>query len=170
MGAEARPWKGRATVLGEVHSQGSKTLGYRKKRERCQGCGGALEIREAYLRDDDSGLKYWRGLIRTAMQADPPPSGPLECAVAVSLVIGVLRPKSHHVAGDRARPLKDGVPDLPPAGRDIDKVQRAVFDAGSGVWWVDDQRIAWVLCERVYNPREGIMVRAWAAQKAEDEE
>jgi Holliday junction resolvase RusA-like endonuclease len=168
--AEATPWRGQATVLGPVHSQGSKTLGYRKKRDRCRGCGAGLEIREAYLRDDDSRLKYWRNLIRTAMRAQAPPSGPLEGAAAVSVVIGVLRPLDHHKGRDRAKPLREGVPDLPPAGRDVDKVLRAVFDAGSGVWWVDDQRIAWVLCERVYNPREGIMVRAWAARKTEEQE
>jgi hypothetical protein len=71
------------------------------------------------------------------------------------------------VRGKVARELKPWAAEIKhaPAGDDLDKVARAVGDAGQGVWWSDDRHIAlWERLERLYadDGPERVEVEAWA--------
>jgi crossover junction endodeoxyribonuclease RusA len=105
-------------VPGPVESQGSKRAYVR---------GG-----RAVLVDDSARLKPWRATLSAEMHAKRPPS-PVDGPVSLEVVVYVPRPKAHFGTGRNAGTLKAPAPEYPATGRDIDKVARAVFDAGTGI-------------------------------------
>ncbi len=144
-------WSGCAVVYGPAASQGSKRIG------RAGKSGKSILI------DTDKRLKPWRSELIAAMQ-DCLPEKPLDEAVWVRICISVPRPRAHFGTGRNADLLKPNVPVLPATGRDVDKVARACFDAGTAAgWWRDDSRIACVQITRVYGP-ELVSVEAGSAE------
>jgi Holliday junction resolvase RusA-like endonuclease len=141
-------WKGAALVYGEAQTQGSKRIG------RVKGTGRPIVL------DDNPRLKSWRGQMQEAMEETAPPQ-PIDGPVGCSLTVAVLRPKSHFGTGKNAKALKDSAPAVPSCGKDLDKIARAVGDAGSGLWWRDDSRIVYWEIRRVYSEREFTSVGAW---------
>ena len=138
-------WSGTAVVYGEAATQGSKRL------VRAGGTGRPLMV------DDNPRLKNWRGQLQAAM-LQCAPSAPIDAPVWVRLRVYVPRPRSHYGTGKNADKLKETAPFHPCTGKDLDKIQRAVGDAGTGIWWRDDNRIcAWDVC-RLYDARERVEV------------
>ncbi|QGZ16935.1 RusA-like resolvase [Arthrobacter phage LittleTokyo] len=106
--------------------QGSKRIG----RNRATG-------KPILLDDNDKELKPWREVVawagRAAAAAEPL-DGPLE----VHLLFYMPRPASHYL---RSGDLKPSAPAWPAVKPDVDKLERAVFDAlTAGNVWVDDAR------------------------------
>lgn len=154
----SRPtWRGEAIVFGEAAAQGSKTAYANKK-------GG-----RPIMVDADKKLKSWRGQLQAEMDACAPPS-PLDETVWVFLTVYVSRPRSHYGTGRNAGVLKPTAPLLPKSGKDLDKIARAVGDAGSRIWWTDDSRIAAWTIFRLYDARERTLVRAGLMTQAESVE
>jgi Holliday junction resolvase RusA-like endonuclease len=149
MAGSVTTWRGVAALKGPAASQGSKRIGKHRK------TGKAL------LLDASPYTKVWRGFLTAEMAKCAPPA-PLDEPVSVLLTIFVPRPVAHYGTGRNAGVLKPGQPDIPMSGLDIDKVARAAFDAGTGVWWVDDRRIAELAAYRYYAEIEGVVVEAWA--------
>jgi hypothetical protein len=155
-------WHAKITKPGPSCTQGSKRIG----RHRTTGKPMLIEAREAQLRP-------WREALRVLMLARRPAGGPLPGPVAVSLRVYVARPQEHfrRARGQVARDLKPWAATLThaPAGDDLDKVARAVGDAGQGVWWTDDRHIAlWERLERLYAApgEERVEVEAWSLDRA----
>lgn len=122
------------TVYGDPKTQGSKRRGA-----------------DGHMFEATRGLAGWRATLHAAataaIAADPPPAdGPLIVEVTFTLRKPVRAPKKITTWPYR-RSRWSG---------DIDKLQRAVFDAlsNAGVW-VDDSRVVEVTARKVY-PGEGI--------------
>jgi Holliday junction resolvase RusA-like endonuclease len=139
----------KATVMGPVNSQGSKKLAHFPKRVECPRCHASYVTRWPRLLDDNDQLKAWRRTVRQAM-AETAPAAPLDAPMLVRLTVAVERPADHYGTGRNAGKLKPNAPMRPKVGRDLDKVLRAVLDAGTGVWWLDDSRVAEIYVRRVY--------------------
>lgn len=120
---------GPVIIPGTPRPQGSKKAIVRK---------GA---KHASLVESSPHVASWRTDIRDAVAkvATEPLMGPLE----VRAVFTFQRPASHHVAGDRSRPVKPGAPAwcTSHSAGDLDKLQRAIGDALAGIAWDDDDQI-----------------------------
>lgn len=138
-------WLGSACVWGKAQTQGSK-----------RGFVHPHLKRVVIVDDNDAVLKSWRQEIVDAMQRSKPVRA-LDTPVAVSVLIYVPRPRAHYrVNGD----LKPNAPLVPAAGRDIDKIARAILDAGQiACWWVNDARVSDLHLRRRYD--DGIGERTW---------
>lgn len=141
-------WLGSACVWGKAQTQGSK-----------RGFIHPQLKRVVIVDDNDKALKSWRQEIVDAMQRSKPPRA-LDSPVAVSVLIYVPRPQAHYRTGDHAGELKPNAPQVPAAGRDIDKIARAILDAGQiACWWINDARVADLHMRRRYD--DGIGERTW---------
>ena len=151
-----RPWLGQACVWGPAQTQGSK-----------RGFVHPHLKRVVIVDDNDKALKSWRQEIVDAMQRSKPVQ-PCNCAVAVSVLIYVPRPQAHYrTNGD----LKPNAARVPAAGRDIDKIARAILDAGQiACWWVNDARVADLRLRRRYDDGIGERTWVWAWQVSEPEQ
>lgn len=144
----SRPWLGSACVWGRAQTQGSK-----------RGFVHPHLKRVVIVDDNDAALKSWRQEIVEAMQRSKPVRA-LDVPVAVSVLIYVPRPRAHYrVSGD----LKPNAPLVPAAGRDIDKIARAILDAGQiACWWVNDARVSDLRLRRRYDDGVGERTYVWA--------
>lgn len=88
--------------------------------------------------------RTWRQEVIGEMQGDQPDQ-PFDELVRIHLRVYVLRPKGHYKGGDVSRGLKGNAPTYPTgAGKDLDKIERAVGDAAQiARWVVNDRRICW---------------------------
>ena len=118
-------------AAGTPKAQGSKRAFPRK------GKDGRVHVA---LVEQNPGVKEWRNQVRAVAERAGRPV--LDGPCGVDLIFYMRRPASHHVAGDRTRPLKASAPVLP-HGRvgDLDKLTRAVLDALTGVLFVDDAQV-----------------------------
>lgn len=118
-------------VAGRVTPQGSKN----------RGRGGRSYEASKHLRP-------WRDAIIEQLRSALPLHPEFDRAAAgyaVELEFTILRPKRHHVACDRARPLRDGAPSYCPTTPDVDKASRAVLDALTQADAIPDDRLVVVL-------------------------
>jgi len=138
-------WLGSACVWGPAQTQGSK-----------RGFVHPQLKRVVIVDDNDRALKGWRQELVDAMQRTKPVRA-LDTSVAVAITIYVPRPRTHCRAnGD----LKPNAAKVPPSGRDIDKVARAILDAMQIACWVtNDARVSDLHIRRRYD--DGIGERTW---------
>jgi Holliday junction resolvase RusA-like endonuclease len=141
-------WLGKACVWGPAQTQGSK-----------RGFVHPQLKRVVIVDDNDKALKSWRQeLVKAMLRAKP--DKPFDKPVAVRIVLYVPRPQTHYRTGASAGELKPNAPALPGSGRDIDKVARAILDAGQiARWWVNDARVCDLTMSRRYD--DGIGERTW---------
>lgn len=152
MGAES--WSGHVVLHGKPEPQGSKRAFVNKKTGK------------AALVDAKASTRVWRDDLSKVMLAKRPPT-PLGGSVAVTLSVYLARPKSHFGTGRNAGKLKPSAPLYAPTKPDLDKIQRAVGDAGTGIWWVDDgQIVEWHALKFYAQPGEGGRVEVWVTEKA----
>lgn len=88
--------------------------------------------------------KARRGVLRT----------PAGGAVQVAATFEFARPASHHIAGDRSRPLKPDAPGLHTITPDADKLARLICDALTGVVYVDDSQVAVLAASKYWSDRD----------------
>lgn len=144
-------WLGSACVWGPAQSQGSKTAFIHPHARRPDG-GPVVVVTDS----NDKALKSWRQELVEAMLRSKP-AEPLNSAVAVSVIVYVPRPMAHYRTNGE---LKPNAAKVPASGRDIDKVARAILDAGQiARWWVNDARVADLRLRRRYD--DGIGERTW---------
>ena len=62
-------------------------------------------------------------------------------AVEMELMFYRTRPKSHYRSGRNAHLVRDAAPAYPTVTPDIDKVERAILDALTGIAYVDDRQV-----------------------------
>lgn len=145
---QSAAWLGSACVWGPAQTQGSK-----------RGFVHPHLKRVVIVDDNDKALKSWRQELVDAMQRHKPDKA-LDCPVAVNVLLYVPRPQSHYRTGSQAGELKANAPLLPASGRDIDKVARAILDAGQiARWWVNDARVCELTMRRRFD--DGIGERSW---------
>lgn len=133
------------TVHGVAQPMGSKTAFVRGKR--------------AIITDaNPKARQHWANAVTAAaadaMQGRSPIIGP----VSADVTFRFCRPKSHYGTGRNAGQIKVSAPRRHSQSPDIDKLLRALFDALTGVVYLDD-RLIW----RVSSARE------WTAGAAQTE-
>lgn len=127
-------------VPGTPITQGSKTV------------VPARGKRRATLRDQNGKtLKPWREKVtrhaRDAARYHDPFTGP----VRVTIRFSFDRPASHYRTGRNAHLIKDSAPLYPTHKNDVDKLQRACFDALTDAEvWADDGQIVDVRARKFY--------------------
>lgn len=105
-------------------------------------------------------LKPWREYI-AAEAVDTGPPHPLEGPVGLRLGFTFPRPKSHFTTRGY---LTASAPTYPGHGcGDIDKLERAILDALTGVWFRDDTQVVEVVKFKAYGEVPGVLVDAWEA-------
>lgn len=62
-------------------------------------------------------------------------------AIVLELAFYMPRPKGHYFTGKRAGIVRPDAPSVPTGKPDIDKLERAVLDALTGVAYVDDSQV-----------------------------
>jgi Holliday junction resolvase RusA-like endonuclease len=138
-------WLGSALVWGPAQSQGSKKSFLHPQLKRC-----------VIVDANDKALKSWRQELIEAMLRSKPADS-YNGAIAVSVLIYVPRPQAHYRTNGE---LKPNAARVPAAGRDIDKVARAILDAGTyATWWPNDARCCDLRLRRRYD--DGIGERTW---------
>ena len=121
-------WSGRAVVFGPPATKGSVRAFVPK--------GGKHAI---VINDNERG-KSWQQELSLAMQ-ETRPDRPVVGPVALSFTVYMQRPKGHYGTGRKARVLRASAPEWPTVKPDLDKVARAILDAGTGVWYRDDAQV-----------------------------
>lgn len=144
------------TVRGEAVPQGSPRafiVGKGTDNARAQVVSGA-KGRGSH----GSPLAKWRSAVARAasdaMGDRPPVNGP----VALDLAFVMRRPASHHVAGDRSRPLKANAPVWCTTRPDVGKLARAVEDSLSSVVYLDDAQVVDLHPTKPYGDTPGVRI------------
>lgn len=111
--------------------------------------------RRAVLVDASKKTKPWRALVSlSAQQALAGRPWQLDGAFRVELSFNFQRPKSHYGKNG----IKADAPEFHTTRLDLDKLCRAVFDAGSGILWRDDRLIYVLHAERAYGETPGVRI------------
>ena len=117
------------TVEGTARPQGSK---------RHVGGGRMIE--------SSKHVGAWRDWVRLkasqAMDGREPLTGPIQLTIS----FGFERPKKHW----NAKGLRPDAPEWHTSKPDIDKLQRAVLDAMTGIVFTDDSQVVHVITEKLY--------------------
>ena len=132
-------------VPGKPEPQGSK------KPVRYGGHGHVIIV------DDNPKGANWKKVIggHAVRQVGRPQ---LEGPLAMCLRFVLQRPKRHHVAQDRARPVRPDAPAWPTVKPDTLKLARAVEDALTGILYLDDAQIVIQTHSKHYGPQTGVQV------------
>ena len=102
-------------------------------------------------------LKPWRAAIAKAIISQAPDVATLDGPLAVALTIYLRRPKKHYRTGKLAHVLRDDAPAWPTSHQlgDIDKHQRAIFDALTEAGLIaDDSLVVHVDARKVWASAE----------------
>lgn len=103
-------------------------------------------------------LPAWRSLVslaaKQAMKGETPTLRP----VTVSVSFCFSRPKSHFGTGSKAMVLRSDAPHKKAGKPDLDKLQRAVFDAMTGIVFKDDCQVWCVDADKTYSNEPGASV------------
>lgn len=127
-------------VHGTPVTQGSKTV------------VPARGKRRATLRDQNGKtLKPWRDKVKKHAIAASRYHDKFTGPVRVTVRFSFDRPPSHYRSGGNAHLLKDGAPLYPTYKQDLDKLQRACFDALTDAEvWDDDGQVVDVRARKFY--------------------
>lgn len=77
------------------------------------------------------------------------------------------RPKAHYRTGKNASLLRDDAPEYHTSAPDLDKLQRALGDAMTGVVYRDDKQIAQWAVVKVYGAPAGVHIAVTSASPRE---
>jgi len=75
--------------------------------------------------------------------------------VGIVIEFTMPRPKSHYGTGRKAGVLKPTAPVYHASRGDIDKLERCVLDALTGIVWRDDRQVCRVIKRKVYGDNPG---------------
>lgn len=147
-------WSGEATVYGPPATKGS----YRAFTPR----GSRYPI----LRNDNERASAWTDRLVLAMKATAP-RVPLKEPLRLAVTIYLKRPQSHYGTGKNRYALKTTAPKWPTVKPDWDKVGRLISDAGTGVWWADDNCVHCGTVLKAWDDGEGprTVVQAWEVMR-----
>lgn len=130
------------TVLGEPHAQ------MRHKTYKRGTFTGAYDPSKDIKKD----------FLMTVQNSAP--DEPITLPIMLSVQFYFGRPKSHYKTGKNSTMLKDGCPEWHTSRKDIDNLQKLIFDALNGIFWKDDAQICWVEAQKKYSekPRTEITI------------
>ena len=116
--------------------------------------GSKRHVGRGILIESSKRVKPWRSDVRIAAQEargdrlPVPKPGP----IYLTLTFWFPRPKSHYGTGRNADILKPSAPASMTVKPDIDKLERAILDALTGVLWEDDSQVVHLTATKRYAP------------------
>ena len=118
--------------------------------------------RKIVLIPDNDKSKSWQNVVATYARLKWR-GEPAEGAVILNTKFYLPRPQSHYGTGKNADTKKASKPELPVlhSTGDLDKLQRCVWDALTGIIYVDDSQVCGGNSEKVYALKEeatGVMI------------
>jgi Holliday junction resolvase RusA-like endonuclease len=81
------------------------------------------------------------------------PKEPITDPIMLTVVFYFGRPKNHYRTGKNSEMLRDDCPEWHTSRKDIDNLQKLIFDALNGIFWKDDAQICWVEAQKKYSER-----------------
>lgn len=127
-------------IAGKARPAGALTAGTRKD--------GSTFLRHSRRPK----MLLWRSEIgaraRKAVAGSPPSANPIR----IRLVFYIARPKAHYGTGRNEHRLKNDAPAYPTprSVADIDKLERTVLDALTGIVYLDDSQVVDLAARKVY--------------------
>lgn len=115
------------------------------------------------VKESTKGLHRWRERVALIARANGWLGAPEDRAVLVGLVFVRKRPRGQ-IYREHVRP---DAPAFPISKPDIDKLERAILDALTGVCWPDDSRSIAVRKVKLFGAREGVHVLVHGMPHAE---
>lgn len=104
--------------------------------------GRSQQGKPIILDDNDVAKRQWRQAVHAAALFAMTTAGfrcaPAGTPLAVEIRFFMERPLKHHVAQDRARPLRAGVPNVCTTKPDVDKLVRSTLDSLTTAGAIDD--------------------------------
>lgn len=124
--------------------------------------GSKRHVGRGVMVESSKHLPEWRSRVALAAQAArrtrsgaPIPHG---AAIRVDMTFTFLRPKGHYGTGRNAGTVKASAPTHHTVKPDIDKLERAILDALTGVLWEDDSQVIAVTKHKRYGTDAGVTV------------
>ena len=113
-----------------------------------------------YVINANDKTKLWEKSLRGAARVTMMKDEKIEGAVRAELVFFMERPKNHHVAGDRSRPIKEKFADVifHTSKPDVDKLARTVLDGLTGICFGDDATVFQMPAIKYYGPVPGVLL------------
>ena len=116
--------------------------------------GSKRHVGRGVLIESSARVKPWRSDVRIAAQEARGDRLPVPKPEPIYLALGFWfpRPKSHYGTGRNASILKPSAPASMTVKPDIDKLERAILDALTGVLWEDDSQVVHLTATKGYAP------------------
>ncbi len=114
--------------------------------------GSKRHVGKGVMLESSDRVRPWRQDVRFAALEERPPNWDMATPMRLDLVFWFPRPASHYGTRNGISYLKVNAPIEPVSARigDIDKLQRAVFDALTGVAYLDDRQVVEVEARKAY--------------------
>ena len=114
--------------------------------------GSKRHVGNGVMLESSKRLRPWRQDVRFAALEKRPPDWDMTTPMRIGLVFWFPRPATHYGTRNGISYLKANAPIEPVSARigDIDKLQRAVFDALTGVAYLDDRQVVEVEARKAY--------------------
>jgi len=114
--------------------------------------GSKRHVGKGVMLESSDRVRPWRQDVRFAALEERPPNWDMATPMRLDLVFWFPRPASHYGTRNGISYLKANAPIEPVSARigDIDKLQRAVFDALTGVAYMDDRQVVEVEARKAY--------------------
>jgi len=114
--------------------------------------GSKRHVGKGVMLESSDRVRPWRQDVRFAALEERPPNWDMATSMRLDLVFWFPRPASHYGTRNGISYLKANAPIEPVSARigDIDKLQRAVFDALTGVAYLDDRQVVEVEARKAY--------------------
>lgn len=103
-------------------------------------------------------LPAWRSLVSVMAKQAMGGNAPTLSPVSVTATFAFPRPKSHFGTGSKAMVLRSDAPHKKAGKPDLDKLQRAIFDAMTGIVFKDDCQVWSVGAVKIYSDKPGVAV------------
>jgi Holliday junction resolvase RusA-like endonuclease len=112
-----------------------------------------------FQRNQDKGHSDWKARVCFAVREAVGDTPLLQGPVFVKLTFYYERPKKHFFTGKRADVLRPDAPDAPcSGGKDVDKLQRMIFDALTGIVYKDDSQVSAVVARKRWGVQPGVRI------------
>ena len=114
--------------------------------------GSKRHVGNGVMRESSPRVYTWRDDVRCIALENLPAQWDPRSAIRLDLTFCFQRPNSHYGRKAGILYLKRNAPPEPTSGRlgDLDKLQRAIFDALTGIVYADDRQVVEVHASKVY--------------------
>lgn len=114
--------------------------------------------KDQFGRESCKGLPTWRNMVASKLKIYMGETPPCRDPFKVCINFLFQRPKSHFGTGKNCDKLKRTAPEYKVSKPDIDKLARAVLDAGTGIVWADDSSVVVLKVAKAYAESPGAKI------------